>query len=272
MSRPDQSITFLREFGYSVFRTPRASAQPLEVMHRNGRDLTRLGMLDQLIDAGAVALPTIHRDSAPGIDIEGRETSRINVAIGVNILGAFIGALGGSNLGLSVGFEKAKSVTFTYSGVMEDRVDVLALESHVHAGAIRPFVPSGTLDKLIDDEVYVVTAVLKTRSIVVTAQGEAGSTVDLDVPVIKGAVGGTVKTETEGSVASTIRFVGDTPVAFALQAVQLVFDEHARLSTTQPLEAGGAAARAVRPRAAAAGGRSPVYLEPRGAFVRVGGS
>ena len=44
MSRPDQSITFLRGFGFSLFRFPRASAQPLELMHRDGKDLTRLGM------------------------------------------------------------------------------------------------------------------------------------------------------------------------------------------------------------------------------------
>ena len=37
MSRPDQSITFLRSHGFSVFRFPRASAQPLELMHREGR-------------------------------------------------------------------------------------------------------------------------------------------------------------------------------------------------------------------------------------------
>lgn len=43
MSRPDQSITFLRSFGYSVFRVPRLSAQPLDLRHRDGKDLTRLG-------------------------------------------------------------------------------------------------------------------------------------------------------------------------------------------------------------------------------------
>ena len=52
MSRPDQSITFLKRFGYSVFRVPRLSAQPLELLHRNGKDLTRLGSVTDLITAG----------------------------------------------------------------------------------------------------------------------------------------------------------------------------------------------------------------------------
>ncbi len=269
MSRPDQSITFLRQYGYSVFRYPRASAQPLELMHRDGKDLSRLGTLPQLITVGAEPLPAIARDETPGIDIDGTETSKVNVAIGVSILGSFIGALGGGNLGLSVGFQKARTVTFRYAGVMEDRVDVLALERCINAGQVLSSIPPGTIDKLIDDEVYVITSVLKTRSIIVNAQGETGHSVDLDVPVIKGAVGGSVKTEVGGALASSVRFEGDVPVAFALQAVQLVFDDALRFATTTPLPPGGAAARTVRP-GDMPGGRRPAYLETRGAFVRVG--
>lgn len=86
MSRPDQSITLLRAHGFSVFRFPRASAQPLELMHREGKDLTRLGMVPDLVTPGEVASPRVHRGKSPGIDIEGKETSKVNVAIGLSIL------------------------------------------------------------------------------------------------------------------------------------------------------------------------------------------
>ena len=49
MSRPDQSIAFLRSYGFSVFRLPRASAQPLGLMHREGKDWTRLGRVADLV-------------------------------------------------------------------------------------------------------------------------------------------------------------------------------------------------------------------------------
>ena len=175
MSRPDQSITFLRSFGFSVFRFPRASAQPLELMHRDGKDLTRLGMVPDLVDAGEIAAPDVRRDGNPGIDIEGKETSKVNVAIGLSILGGFISALGGGKLGLDVAFNKARTVTFQYTAVIEDVVDVLAVEKFVKAGRISPHIPSGTLEKLLDGEVYVVTSVLKTKKIVVAAQGENGA-------------------------------------------------------------------------------------------------
>ena len=271
MSRPDQSITFLRGHGFSVFRFPRASAQPLELMHREGKDLTRLGMVPDLVTVGEAAPPRVHRGRSPGIDIEGKETSKVNVAIGLSILGSFVGALGGGKLGLDGAFTQARTVTFQYAGVMEDVVDVLALEKFVKAGRISTLIPSGTLEKLLDDEVYVVTSVLKTKKILVSAQGERGSDVKVDLPIIRQAVGGNLKVGTSGAQESRVAFEGAVPVAFAFQAVQLVFDDSGEFLTTQQLGAGDASARGLPSARAmrAPDERGPVFLEARGAFVRV---
>src|SRR3990170_3740663 len=245
MSRPDQSITFLKRFGYSVFRVPRLSAQPLELLHRAGKDLTRLGHVTDLVTAGAVPPPAVHRDDQPGVDIEGIESSKVNVNIGVTILASFVGALGGGNLGVQTGFHRARSVTFKYVGVREDSIDVLLLEQFVRAGRINPHVPSGTIEKLIDDEVYAITSVLKTNRISVAAQGDSGASVELDVPVIQQAVGGNVKIRTEGAIASQVTFEGPIAIPFAFQAVQLVFADSGEFLTTEQLPAGDAAARAL---------------------------
>ena len=265
MSRPDQSITFLRQFGYSVFRVPRLGAQPLDLLHRNGKDLTRLGGPLDLLVPGVVPLPSVHRDDRPGVAIEGTESSKVNVSIGLNILGGFIGALGGGNLGLQAGFQKAKTVTFTYTAVTEDSIDVLALERFVKAVTISEHVPSGTIDKLIDDEVYVITSVLKTQKLSVAAQSDTGQNVALDVPVIQQAVGGSLKVTSNGSITASIAFEGPVAIPFAFQAVQLVFDESGQFLTTEQLPAGDAAARALRP----AGDASPAFLQAHGAFVRM---
>jgi len=268
MSRPDQSLVFLRQFGYSVFRFPRASAQPLELMHREGKDLTRLGILPDLVEGGTVTTLDVRREASPGIDIEGKETSRVNVAIGLSILGSFIGALGGGKLGLDVGFKNARTVAFQYTGVMEDLVDILAVEKFIKSGRISPLIPAGTLEKLLDDEVYVLTSVLKTKKIVVTAQGEGGVAVAVDVPVVQQVVGANLKVDSDKTRDSRVAFEGPVPVAFAFQAVQLVFDESGEFLTTQQLPAGSAAARAFKPGAKGGTGRGPVFLETRGAFVR----
>jgi hypothetical protein len=269
MSRPDPSIAFLRGNGYSIFRVPRTSGEPLELLHRDGKDLTRLGYVPDLVDRGTIALPEVRRDDRPGIDIEGKQTSVVNAAIGLNILAAFVGAMGGGNLGVRAGFKNARTVTFSYTGVMEDRVDVLALEKYVKAGSISPHVPAGTLEKLLDDEVYVVTSILKTKQVVVEAQSDAGATVDIDMPAIQQAVGGSVKLERASASSSRVAFEGQTPVAFAFQAVQLVFDESGEFLTTMQLVAGDAAARGLERAAGRGADRVPVFLTAQGAFVRV---
>jgi hypothetical protein len=235
-------------------------------MHRDGKDLTRLGTVLDLVVPGEIAAPAARRDASPGIDIEGKETSKVNVASGLSILGSFISALGGAKLGLDVAFNKARTVTFQYTSVLEDVVDVLGVEKFVKAGRISPHIPAGTLEKLLDDEVYVVTSVLKTKKIVVSAQGENGVAVKVDVPVIQEAIGGSVNVGTATGVESKVAFEGAVPVAFAFQAVQLVFDDSGQFLTTQQLAAGDAAARGLPSPAAA---RRPMFLETRGAFVRV---
>jgi hypothetical protein len=119
--------------------------------------------------------------------------------------------------------------------------------------------------------VYVVTSVLKTKKIVVSAQGEGGAAVKVDVPIIQQAVGANLKVDAAGTLESRVAFEGAVPVAFAFQAVQLVFDDSGEFLTTQQLPAGDASARALPPPRAShqTGDRAPVFLEARGAFVRV---
>ena len=139
--------------------------------------------------------------------------------------------MGGGNVGLQAGFKNTRTVTFSYTGVKEDHVDVLALEKYVKAGTISPHVPSGTLEKLFDDEVYVVVSILKTKKIVVDAQSSDGKTVQLDVPVIQQAVGGSVKLERESASSSRIAFEGATPIAFAFQAGNCMVVRNSPLSS-----------------------------------------
>jgi hypothetical protein len=112
--------------------------------------------------------------------------------------------------------------------------------------------------------------VIKTKKIVVAAHGDGGAAVKVEVPVIQQAVGGSINVDSAAGGESQIAFDGAVPVAFAFQAVQLVFDDSGEFLTTQQLPAGEAAARALPvARDSAPGGRGPVFLAARGAFVRV---
>jgi hypothetical protein len=244
----------------------------LELLQRDGKDLDRLGALVDLLNAGSVPVPAVQTDDAPGISIEGKESSAVNVSIGVTILGSIIRAMGGSDLGLAVNYNRARTVTFEYTSVLEDRVDRLRLEQFINTSKIKPENSSGFVEKLIDDEVYVITSTLKSKKFIVNALAEDGTSLDLNVPVIKAAVGGNVKVQAEGGLSGKVSYEGPVPLVFAIQAAQLVFNEDGTFLTTEQLTPGAAAVRGVTrtgATAAAAPQRQPVFLEVPGAFVRL---
>ncbi len=271
MARPDESITYLKDRGYCVIRTPRSGVQPLNTLLKAGKkDLTRLGQLANITVPGANPLPKLSVDNvAPG-EINGRESSSTKLEIGLNILGGIIGALGGNKLALTAGYNKAKSMTFTFAGVMEDHINLDLLDSYLSTSSIKPDQKAVT-DALIDDEVYVITSSIKTTKFTVNAQGEGGVKVGLEVPVIKEVASGSLSVDVTKAVEGTVTYEGTTPVVFGFQAVRLFYDQNGVYTTVDPLDAGKMGARAVgKMGARAVRNIQPTLLElDQGAFFRL---
>ncbi len=266
MARPDESITFLKDRGYSVLRMPRADVQPLQTLLRAAKkDLTRLGDLATITTAGTNPLPALSIDNEAPIAISGKESSSTKVEVGVNILGNIIQALGGNTLGISAGYSMAKTITFKYENVLEDHIAVDQLDQYITACNFRADQRTVT-DALIDDAVFVITSTIKTSKFSVNAQGEGGVKVGLDVPAMSGIANGKLKVDLGKAAEGTVVYEGATPVVFGFQAVQLFFDDHDGrpvFTAMDPLKAGAAAARA-------AGKVEPTLLQlDEGAFFRL---
>src|SRR5262245_27574332 len=82
MSRPDKSISFLKDAGYCVLRLPRADSRPLQTLLRTAKkDLIRLGELETITIAGTNKLPSISVDNEAPVDISGKESSATKVEV-----------------------------------------------------------------------------------------------------------------------------------------------------------------------------------------------
>jgi hypothetical protein len=266
MSRPDQSIEFLKDQGYCVLRLPRADARPLQTLLREDKkDLVRLGELATISIAGSNALPPLSVDNEAPVEISGKESSSTKVEVGVNILGNIIKALGGNTLGITAAYSKAKSLTFKYENVLEDHIDVDRLDQYLTTCSFR-LDGHATVNALIDDAVFVITSTLKTNKFTINATGEGGNTIGLDVPVVNGIASGTLKVETSRATEGTVSYEGKQSVVFGFQAVQIFTDDRDGrpvFSAMDPLKAGAAAAKA-------AGKVVPTLLTlDQGAFFRL---
>ncbi len=246
----DPALKALKSKGYNVVRLPRVDLVPTQLLAANGKSLQRLGAMTSVFDASPqVALPTISPDQ-PGPNISGTKSSDIQLGVGLNILGGLISALGGSTLGLSLGYSRARTIQFEYADTLANSVEPALIDQFVAASSINAFARASS-ELLAADQVYVVTATLKSRKINVTAKDANKKNVGIDLPVIQNAVGANLKVTASGSENSVVTYEAAVPLVFAFQAIRLVFDGgHYR--TFRLIDAGSVAAEAV-----AVGGGEP---------------
>jgi hypothetical protein len=258
MTCKDPSITYLKDVGYNVVRIPKADVQPLQILIKDKRIMKNLGDLSSLLVQGEnVALPPIKRD-VPMANISGKRTSDLSFGIGISILGTIIGAMGGSKLGLDVKYANARSIAFEFTDVLEDAVEIVKLDQYLGDADVNP--GSRYVAELLEaDEIYVITAVIKSASVTVEGKKKNDTTVGVSVPEIQEIVGGNIDVKAKGDSEGKITFKGRIPLAFGFQAVQLVY-ENGRYSTFQPLKAGQGAV-------AIDGDTTPALIEKESTFI-----
>jgi hypothetical protein len=254
----DPFLSCLEAFGYCVVRLPMADLAPLEMLLRSGDDLERLGSLATALEPRPGArLPRISRDR-PAPTITGRRTGHLDVSVGLSLLGSVVAAMGGTQVGLDEAYRSAHTLTFEFRDVTEDRIEVVDLDQYLAGSRVSR--RSAHIATLLDaDDIYVTTAVVKSRSLGVDARDENGVSVSVQVPALQQLAAGRVAIGQSGETASTIVYTGDTPLAFGFRAVRLFYDG-GRYGAFAPLPAGEAGLRHE--------GGMAEYL--RGGLVRLG--
>jgi hypothetical protein len=241
----DSFIDYLKQVGFSVIRLPRRDFHPLLILMRQGKDLVTLGELATVIVPGAGAVLPAVKEDAPASAVSGQRTSDLSVGVGLSILGSVIGAMGGGSLGLDAKYRSAKSIAFEFTGVLMDSLEIAALDKFLGASDVDP--NSRHVAELLEaDEVYVVTATIKSKEFTVDAKGEGGANVALEVPEIEQVVGGKVRVARSGTTSSKITYAAsasdEPPLVFGFQAVRLFYDE-GHYTAFEPLPSGKLAAR-----------------------------
>ena len=243
----DPAISYLKEFGYSVLRLPRADFQPLQVLSLHKGELQPLGDLTTIMvpqPGSGIGLPKLRKDVVAS-SISGQRTNDLSLTVGLNIIGNIIGAMGGGKLGLDAGFKKARTVAFEFLDVLMDDVAIAQLDQYLGTCDVNP--ASKHVSTLLDaDDVFVVTATIKSKKFNVDSKDSSGTEVAVDVPVISEIVGGNIGVKNAANSATKLTFEGPSQLVFGFQAIQLYYVE-GRYTAFKPLDPGTAAARALQP-------------------------
>lgn len=249
----DPSITMLKSKGYNIVQLPKADLRPTQLLVRNGKRLQRIGELASVFTADPGApLPPITADQ-PSTSVAGQKSAAIDAQIGIRILGGLISALGGSQLGLTVGYQRARTIQFEFSDTLENNMQPALLDQFLAGAMISPFARA-VKDMLESDDIYVITSTLKGSKINVVATDSNSNNLEIDVPVVQQAIGANVKLSSSGASAVTVSYEGKIPLVFGFQAIRLIFDD-GRYRTMKPVDAGSVVLEA-----AAEQGDEYVYL------------
>lgn len=221
----DKSIGKLNDKGYNVVKLPRAGIEPMDWIGRDERATECLGPVGSVLIN--TAMPPASTTS-PVAELSGQQSSKLDVGIGLRVLGNVLQAFGASTPSLDGAFAKAKTLTFTYGNVTSTKVDVGKAAGYLGASSAHPGNPLANHYLLDDDTTaYLITEVLKSNEISITATDANGANVPMDAGVIQGLVGGKVNIKADSSSAAKLTLSGATPVTFGFKAFEISFDNGA---------------------------------------------
>ena len=237
MSRPDPFLNLLKGIGYLPLRMPRADVQPLQLLNLDGKKFTLLGDLDDAMNSGTAKLPAINKDIATAGQIEGTRSATVKLSLGIDILGNILGALTGTKLDVSAGFQDASTLTFEFDDVTVSCVSIILLDKYLNLATIDA--TARQIKQLMQaGKVGVTTAVARSKKYIVSAQDDRGTDIKADVPVIKGIASGNLGVNTTGKNSQKVVFEGPDAVTFGVQAAQLRFDKAGKITALDQISAG----------------------------------
>jgi hypothetical protein len=211
---------WLKDYGFTALALPRRNLNPADVLYR-GNDAfdTKVGTLGELFP-GAGALDVEEGEQIA--DITRSVTKKVEVGVGLRILGALFGAAASSKLGADTDVKHAKTVSVTYENVSQDSLSVLGLQSWLERVEVNT--AGQTMEWLNQGRLAPVTAVLRTADLSIVAERDNGAAIDLSVPEIEGIVSASATVSRDSGSTAKITFNGRQSIAFGFQAFKLLFE------------------------------------------------
>ena len=267
MSRPDPVLNLFKDIGFLPLRLPRADVQPLQLLNLDGKKFSLVGDLDEAMNSGPAKLPAITKDIATAGQIQGTRSSTVKARLGLDILGNILGALTGTKLDVSAGFQNATTLTFEFGDVTVSTVSIILLDKYLNVATIDP--TAKQIKQLMQaGKVGVTTAVARSKKYIVSAQNDKGADIKADVPVIKGIASGNLSVSTTGGKSQKVIFEGPAAVTFGVQAAQLRFDKSGVITALDQIAAGsGVLGLAAKPKTQAQG--KPRLVTSKSRFIEI---
>jgi hypothetical protein len=217
----DPRLTYLNQLGYNVLKLPRAGVNPLEVLGRDGKSLDDLGDLPSIWTSKVPAPQP--GNPLPATDINGQKTSDLKLSVGLDILATVLQGMGVPAPKLSLAYSNASSVQFTFTDVQVVRVAPLEVGHYLAQGDLDTSNPFAAYFQDHDKEAFVITEVLKSKAIRVTAKKDSGTSVAVDLPNIQKIVGANVAVAAAEAGSADLVYQGSQLLTFGFKVFGIAY-------------------------------------------------
>ena len=223
-SEPDPLLRlFVDLYNLHLLAIPRENSSVGDLYVHDGRRTSAPGSVTHFLTP-RFTLPPVARDERMA-DVAGTLSQGVDVKVGLGLLEGFLTAMGGGGL---IGDTKAefvrtgtRTLRFRFGEATRDSIDPLLLGGTLTGHAF----DKGNAVHGQGYRYYLVTAVVRSRSIGVTAERERTMSAELNVQALKVADvdgGVTIRKSSQGEVT----FAGDKALAFGVELYELVEGEH----------------------------------------------
>jgi hypothetical protein len=218
LKKRDPSVTYLNKLGYNVVKLPRPGIEPMDVIGRD-QTLQWLGPIDSIWSS---ALPKPQPGPPkPASAVNGQSTDALDLSVGLSILGNTLAAFGIAVPSLDLAYKSAQAVRFSYTNVTLTSVAPFAAGSYLAKGqlqsdnpAVKNYFLSGQATA------YLITQVLKSNSLTVSATDAHGTAVGVDLSAFQG-VDAKVSIKPSSTGNSTLSFTGPDALTFGFAVQQI---------------------------------------------------
>lgn len=229
----DQSTSYLKELGYNVVRHPREGILPLELIGRQNGTSAWLGGLAGLLTDPSPDVPDIETD-LDAAAINGQQSSKLKLGIGINVLGSLVGAMGGGNIGADASYTNARKLSFTFDGVLTDRIEPLDVDRYLSGAPVISSGPLLTEYVLGNGALFLITETIKSKRFTVKYETHDEVAAKVDVPVLQELVGGNVSVSTSSDTSGSVTYEGSKALTFGFRCLELgVLDGNLRLTAVK---------------------------------------
>ena len=227
---------FLPDKDYLPLALPTSDMDVLWVLTRDRGAIRRFGTLADVLTAEAKPGEELVRRGAVVVDATGDAKRSFKVGLTLNVVNTIVTALGGK-AGLTLSATGATNVTYTYTDVHADTVDLVKLDRWL-AGADMSQASPRVADLLVCEKILVVVGALKASGITVSLADNSGHSVNVDIPTVQNLVGGSITVDATAERSNTVTFHGSQSLTVAAKAAQLKVDERGFWVSEQPFNTG----------------------------------